>query len=315
MAIFLNRAAAAALPLVPRRARAAQLLHTSAAASAITKFTFPAMSPTMTEGGLAEWKVREGTAFAQGDVLLDIETDKATMDVEAPEDGVLAKILVPDGSKDVPVGKLIALLAEEGDDLTNIDIPKDDSDAAPAPASASAASAPSSSGAAPHQHASSSSSSSSLLPPPPGGRPWLPSVARLLVERRIADPSQITGTGLHGVLTKGDVLAFLGEASSPTGTYTPPAPSAGVASLYGAPAGAASTRTNASSATKTNTKPATPEQPLSGAALRALIIGGLVDATHNATAPALAPTPAPAPTPTPAPAPKPTFDDVLAGYL
>jgi pyruvate/2-oxoglutarate dehydrogenase complex dihydrolipoamide acyltransferase (E2) component len=61
---------------------------------ALTKFQMPAMSPTMTEGGISTWKMKEGDTFAAGDIILEIETDKATMDVEAQDDGVMAKILV-----------------------------------------------------------------------------------------------------------------------------------------------------------------------------------------------------------------------------
>jgi pyruvate dehydrogenase E2 component (dihydrolipoamide acetyltransferase) len=78
----------------------------------------PAMSPTMTEGGIAEWKKKEGDSFSAGDVLVEIETDKATIDVEAQEDGILAKIISQDGAKGVQVGATIAVLAEEGDDLS-----------------------------------------------------------------------------------------------------------------------------------------------------------------------------------------------------
>ena len=65
------------------------------------------MSPTMTEGNIASWKVKEGDSFATGDVLLEIETDKASMDVEAADDGVMFKILAQDGSKSVQVGTRI----------------------------------------------------------------------------------------------------------------------------------------------------------------------------------------------------------------
>ncbi|KAF8756156.1 Acetyltransferase component of pyruvate dehydrogenase complex [Rhizoctonia solani] len=92
-------------------------LHSSARRHALSKFSMPAMSPTMTEGGIASWKKKEGESFSAGDVLLEIETDKATMDVEAQDDGVLAKIIRGDNSKNVPVGIPIAIIAEEGDDL------------------------------------------------------------------------------------------------------------------------------------------------------------------------------------------------------
>lgn len=240
---------------VPSSIRA---LHATSLREAVTKMAMPAMSPTMTEGGLAEWKVKEGQSFAQGDVLLDIETDKATMDVEAPEDGVLAKILVGNGSKDVPVGKTIALLAEEGDDLSNIEIPTEE-EKAPAASSASApapeapkAQEPFQADSSPAVPAASSNNNEGALHPPSGG-PYLPSVARLLTEKKISDPSQIKGTGLHGRLTKGDVLAFLGEASSPFGTYKPA--QGGVASIYGSGASPAAASDKSTASAKGDTKP------------------------------------------------------------
>ncbi|KAI6007309.1 pyruvate dehydrogenase [Pisolithus albus] len=98
---------------------AARSLHTSCRRHALSKFAMPAMSPTMTEGGIAAWKKKEGDTFSAGDVLLEIETDKATIDVEAQDDGVLAKIIVADGTKNVSVGSPIAIVAEEGDDLSD----------------------------------------------------------------------------------------------------------------------------------------------------------------------------------------------------
>ncbi|WFC93988.1 dihydrolipoyllysine-residue acetyltransferase [Malassezia brasiliensis] len=100
---------------------AASSLHTSAVAEELQKFTMPAMSPTMQDGGIAGWRKKEGESFASGEVLLDIETDKATMEVEATDDGVLAKIIAQAGSKNVPVNSVIAIVGEEGDDLSGAD--------------------------------------------------------------------------------------------------------------------------------------------------------------------------------------------------
>ncbi|MGH6674874.1 MAG: biotin/lipoyl-containing protein, partial [Xanthobacteraceae bacterium] len=77
----------------------------------------PALSPTMEKGNLAKWLKKEGEAVKTGDVIAEIETDKATMEYESVDDGVLAKIVVPEGSHDVPVNQLIAVLAEEGEDV------------------------------------------------------------------------------------------------------------------------------------------------------------------------------------------------------
>src|ERR1700719_1308570 len=77
----------------------------------------PALSPTMEKGNLAKWLKKEGEAVKPGDVIAEIETDKATMEVEAVDEGVLAKIVVPEGTADVPVNQLIAVLAGEGEDV------------------------------------------------------------------------------------------------------------------------------------------------------------------------------------------------------
>jgi len=77
----------------------------------------PALSPTMEKGNLAKWLKKEGDAVKPGDVIAEIETDKATMDYEAIDEGTLAKIVVPEGSQDIPVNTLIAVLAEEGEDV------------------------------------------------------------------------------------------------------------------------------------------------------------------------------------------------------
>ena len=107
----------------------------------------PALSPTMEKGNLAKWLKKEGDAVKAGDVIAEIETDKATMEVEAVDEGTLAKIVVPEGTADVPVNQLIAVLAGEGED------------AKAAGASAAAAPAPK---AAPHPAPS--------APPSPSGR-------------------------------------------------------------------------------------------------------------------------------------------------
>ncbi|KAG6898228.1 hypothetical protein C0992_002242 [Termitomyces sp. T32_za158] len=196
-----------------------RLFHHSNIRYAIANLEMPAMSPTMTEGGISSWKKREGEAFSAGDVLLEIETDKATIDVEAQDDGKMGKILLQDGAKGIPVGKVIALLAEAGDDISNLEAPKEEklapglqASAPPPPLEADqAAQSPSpSSSTTPQSHSSHSVSHS---------RPIFPSVHRLLVEFNITKPEDIKGTGIRGMLTKGDVLSDLGKASGPTGTF------------------------------------------------------------------------------------------------
>ncbi|KAF9501153.1 single hybrid motif-containing protein [Pleurotus eryngii] len=195
-------------------------IHQSSVRWAVTPMQMPAMSPTMTEGGIAQWKKQAGESFSAGDVLLEVETDKATIDVEAQEDGIMGKILLPDGTKNVSVGRVIALLAEEGDDISNLEAPKEEAALSP-PSSAPESKVPASpSPSLPQTSPTSSSGGSSH-----GGHinisgTLFPSVQRLLWEHAssITDASQITGTGVRGMLTKGDVLAFLGLASNPLGT-------------------------------------------------------------------------------------------------
>ncbi|MGP1353310.1 MAG: pyruvate dehydrogenase complex E1 component subunit beta [Parasphingopyxis sp.] len=93
----------------------------------------PALSPTMEEGTLTKWLVSEGDEIAAGDIMAEIETDKATMEFEAVDEGVLAKIVVPEGTDDVQVGTVIAMLAEEGEDADSVEAPSE-SKAATAPA-------------------------------------------------------------------------------------------------------------------------------------------------------------------------------------
>ena len=94
--------------------------------------TMPALSPTMEEGTLSKWLVKEGDTISSGDVIAEIETDKATMEVEAVDEGTVAKLLVPAGTEGVKVNAVIAVLAEEGEDASSVEVP--DAKAAPEPA-------------------------------------------------------------------------------------------------------------------------------------------------------------------------------------
>ncbi|KAJ3469227.1 hypothetical protein MRS44_003292 [Fusarium solani] len=158
----------------------------------------PALSPTMTEGNIASWK---------------IETDKATMDVEAQDDGVMVKIMTADGSKAVQVGSRIAVIAEAGDDISSLEIPADEQPKAQ-PSQATKETAPTESKPAEKKSA-----------PKPTGTgtyehkyPLLPSVGHLVKEKGLSedDVRKIKGTGPHGRLLKGDVLAYLGAINPDT---------------------------------------------------------------------------------------------------
>ncbi len=85
-----------------------------------TPILMPALSPTMTEGNLAKWHVKEGDTVSSGDVIAEIETDKATMEVEAVEEGKIGKIVVAEGTEGVAVNDVIAYLLEEGEDASAI---------------------------------------------------------------------------------------------------------------------------------------------------------------------------------------------------
>ncbi|KAL8359849.1 hypothetical protein RB598_008281 [Gaeumannomyces tritici] len=223
----LNRRRLAGAVVTPR-ARARQLgFRTSAAALAAQNFTMPALSPTMTEGNIATWRIKEGDKFSAGDVLLEIETDKATMDVEAQDEGILMKIMQGDGAKAVKVGARIAVLAEEGDDISALEIPSDESAAKETPQkqqqpkSFEASSQPPqpSDAAAPAQPAAEATKRAH-----PSGKPsrviypLLPSVAQLVREKGIDESAvaQIVATGPNGRLLKGDILAHLGVINQQT---------------------------------------------------------------------------------------------------
>ncbi|KAK4701205.1 hypothetical protein P7C70_g5030, partial [Phenoliferia sp. Uapishka_3] len=204
----------------------------------------PALSPTMTEGAVSEWKFKEGESFVAGDVLLAIETDKAGIDVEAQDDGIMGKIVplalppqdaiqanpeadhelqqVQNGSTGVQVGEIIALLAEEGDDISNLVVPASTVSApesAPTPAAPSPPPTPKTEPTPPKVTAAPAPTSSPKAHAhPKHSRPLLPSVMRLLSIAGIEDASVITATGHKGMLTKGDVLAFLGEIPNARGS-------------------------------------------------------------------------------------------------
>jgi pyruvate/2-oxoglutarate dehydrogenase complex dihydrolipoamide acyltransferase (E2) component len=101
----------------------------------------PALSPTMEDGALAKWLVKEGDSVAAGDVIAEIETDKATMEVEAVDEGVVGRIVVPEGSQGVKVNAVIAVLLEEGEEAGAADAPAA-GNGAPAPAAPEAAPSP-----------------------------------------------------------------------------------------------------------------------------------------------------------------------------
>jgi len=175
----------------------------------------PALSPTMEEGTLAKWLVKEGDHIGPGDIMAEIETDKATMEFEAVEEGTLAKIAIPEGTENVKVGTIIAMLAEEGEEAGDIAVP--DESAAPAPTPQPAPSP------APAPKPPESSAPSPSPAPAAKDGPAASPTARKLAEANGIDLSQIEGTGPKGKITKGDVEAAMGGggAASVTGANTP----------------------------------------------------------------------------------------------
>ncbi|NWT36180.1 ODPX protein, partial [Chroicocephalus maculipennis] len=167
------------------------------------KVLMPALSPTMEQGNIVKWLKKEGETVTAGDALCEIETDKAVVTMESSDDGILAKILVEEGSKNVRLGSLICLLVEEGQDWKQVEIPADGSDpsslAPPAPALTSTPAGP-----------------SVLSPPKLDREPGkllvrLSPAARNIVETHGLDPSNITPSGPRGIFTKEDALKLLQE--------------------------------------------------------------------------------------------------------
>jgi len=166
----------------------------------------PALSPTMEEGTLAKWLVKEGDTVSSGDLLAEIETDKATMEFEAVDEGVVAKILVAEGSEGVKVGTVIAIIAEEGEDVSQAAAGNAAPKAAPAERAAQpvAAQAP-----APAPKAE----------PAPAGtgkdRVKASPLARRLAEAKGLDLAGLTGTGPNGRIVKADLEGAAPAAKTP----------------------------------------------------------------------------------------------------
>jgi len=175
----------------------------------------PALSPTMTEGNLAKWNVNEGDAIAAGDVICEIETDKATMEVEAVDEGVIGKIVVSGGTEAVAVNAVIALLLEEGEDASALD---GFTPSAGGGASASAKKTPDDD---PTNGGADTGGGAIPEPPKPSG-PMTPSAGNRVIAsplaKRIAadkglDLSAIAGSGPRGRIVKRDVEAMSSGAT------------------------------------------------------------------------------------------------------
>ncbi|UWR41732.1 pyruvate dehydrogenase complex dihydrolipoamide acetyltransferase [Phaeobacter inhibens] len=195
-----------------------------------TEILMPALSPTMEEGTLAKWLVKEGDTVASGDLLAEIETDKATMEFEAVDEGVIGKILIPEGSEGVKVNSPIAVLLEDGESADDIGA----SPAAPAAAAEEAAPAASEEAApAPAQAATAATPAPAAPQGADGNRIFASPLARRIAADKGLDLAQLNGSGPRGRIVKADV-----ENARPQAAATPAAAAPATAA---APAAAAST--------------------------------------------------------------------------
>ncbi|MFB0611410.1 pyruvate dehydrogenase complex dihydrolipoamide acetyltransferase [Aurantiacibacter poecillastricola] len=185
----------------------------------------PALSPTMEEGTLAKWLVKVGDKVSSGDIMAEIETDKATMEFEAVDEGTIAHIQVDEGTENVAVGTVIATLAEEGEDVSEVE-PQGGGDAAPAPAAKEekaeeAAPAPSPSPApkaSPSPTAVSEDIEAGPAPVKDGERIIASPLARRIAEQKGVDLANVKGSGPNGRIVKADVEGAQPAAAAPAST-------------------------------------------------------------------------------------------------
>lgn len=193
-----------------------------------TQILMPALSPTMEEGKLAKWLVAEGDAVSSGDVIAEIETDKATMEFEAVDEGTIGRIVVSEGSEGVKVNALIAILLEDGENASEMVLSSASADDAGDKAAVTAVSA----------EPATPNPTSSTIPAPAapatsdGTRIFASPLARRIAADKGLDLSALSGSGPHGRIVKADVLAA-GSAPSK------PAPAA-VSAVTSAPASSVS---------------------------------------------------------------------------
>ena len=191
----------------------------------------PALSPTMEEGTLAKWLVKEGDAVASGDLLAEIETDKATMEFEAVDEGIIGKLLVAEGTENVAVNSAIAVLLEDGESSLEVEAAPS-APASPAPAAEAATSSP----------AKSATLASSPASAPPaaadkaaeGARIFATPLARKLAAQNNVDLTRLSGSGPRGRIVKADIEAA-GRAVSADKTVASMASAASTSGAASAP--------------------------------------------------------------------------------
>lgn len=182
----------------------------------------PALSPTMEEGTLAKWLVKEGDTVKAGDLMAEIETDKATMEFEAVDEGVIAKILVAEGTDGVKVGTVIAVLAGEGEDVSSVEAPK-----AEAPKAEAKAAEPAKEEAKAAAPAPAESPKPAPAPAASGDRVKASPLARRIAAEKGLELSAVQGSGPGGRIVKADVEdAKPGAAPAPKAAEAAPAAAA-----------------------------------------------------------------------------------------
>ncbi|MGR3509662.1 MAG: pyruvate dehydrogenase complex dihydrolipoamide acetyltransferase [Sulfitobacter sp.] len=192
-----------------------------------TEILMPALSPTMEEGTLAKWLVKEGDTVSSGDVMCEIETDKATMEFEAVDEGTIGKILIADGTEGVKVNTPIAVLLEEGesaDDISAPSSPKTEQSSNTAPADASDKTAP----AAGYGRGATDATPAITSAAPSGGdgkRIFATPLARRIAAEKGLDLSQVSGSGPRGRIIKADVQG-LSQSDAPKAAPAQSAPAA-----------------------------------------------------------------------------------------
>ncbi|HET6470092.1 MAG TPA: pyruvate dehydrogenase complex dihydrolipoamide acetyltransferase [Geminicoccaceae bacterium] len=190
----------------------------------------PALSPTMTEGNLAKWVKNEGDQVKAGDVIAEIETDKATMEVEAVDEGTLGKILVQEGTEGVKVNQPIALLLEEGEDAAAL--AKGNGEQKPAPAPAEAPKTETAPAAPPGPPREAAAGARETKEPPAeaaahdGTRIFASPLAKRMAAQAGLDLAGIRGSGPHGRIVKADIDKALAEPKAAPAPAEKPAPEA-----------------------------------------------------------------------------------------
>ncbi|MCO5148209.1 MAG: pyruvate dehydrogenase complex dihydrolipoamide acetyltransferase [Aquamicrobium sp.] len=200
------------------------------------EITMPALSPTMEEGNLAKWLVKEGDKVSPGDVIAEIETDKATMEVEAVDEGTVAKIVVPAGSEGVKVNAVIAVLAAEGEDASaaasaapKAEAAKPEAKAEPAKQEAKAE--PAAAAPAPSAQPKAAPAPAQTTQPKAasGERTFASPLARRIAREAGIDVAAVSGTGPHGRVVKADVEAAIAGGAPKAAAQQTTAPSTAAA--------------------------------------------------------------------------------------